>query len=72
VLVEVRDHVPGLAEPAKAFEASFTTKENGLGMGLVICRSFVEAHHGRPLAESADGTGATFGWTLPNHASTVS
>ena len=70
VLVEVRDCGPGLAEPDKAFEAFFTTKENGLGMGLAICRSIVEAHQGRLWAESADGTGATFCFTLPNHAST--
>jgi PAS domain S-box-containing protein len=69
VLVEVRDCGPGLAEPDKAFEAFYTTKENGLGMGLAICRSIVEAHRGRLWAESADGTGATFCFTLPNHAS---
>jgi len=65
VLVEVRDCGPGLAEPDKAFEAFFTTKENGLGMGLAICRSIVEAHQGRLWAESADGTGATFYFILP-------
>ena len=70
VLVEVRDCGSGLAEPDKAFEAFFTTKENGLGMGLAICRSIVEAHQGRLWAESASGTGATFCFTLPNHAST--
>jgi PAS domain S-box-containing protein len=65
VLVEVGDCGPGLAEPDKAFEAFFTTKENGLGMGLAICRSIVEAHHGRLWAESANGAGATFCFTLP-------
>jgi PAS domain S-box-containing protein len=70
VLVEVRDCGPGLTEPDKAFEAFYTTKENGLGMGLAICRSIVEAHQGRLWAESAGGTGATFCFTLPNHAST--
>lgn len=70
VLVEVRDCGPGLAEPDKVFEAFFTTKENGLGMGLAICRSIVDAHQGRLWAESANGTGATFCFTLPNHAST--
>jgi PAS domain S-box-containing protein len=70
VQVEVRDCGPGLVEPEKAFEAFYTTKENGLGMGLAICRSIVEAHQGRLWAESAEGTGATFYFTLPNHAST--
>jgi signal transduction histidine kinase len=67
VLVEVRDCGPGLTEPDKAFDAFFTTKENGLGMRLAICRSIVEAHQGRLWAESANGTGATFCFTLPNH-----
>jgi signal transduction histidine kinase len=71
VLVEVRDCGPGLADPDKAFEAFFTTKESGLGMGLAICRSVVEAHHGRLWAESGNGAGATFCFTLPKHASTV-
>jgi len=70
VLVEVSDCGPGLAEPDKAFEAFFTTKQNGLGMGLAICRSIVEAHRGRLWTESANGAGATFCFTLPKHAST--
>ena len=66
VLIEVRDCGSGLAEPNKAFEAFFTTKENGLGMGLAICRSIVEAHHGRLWAASVNGAGATFRFTLPS------
>ncbi len=69
VLVEVRDCGPGLAEPDKAFEAFFTTKLDGLGMGLAICRSIVEAHHGHLWADSVNGAGATFCFTLPMHAS---
>ena len=65
-VVEVRDCGPGLAEPDKAFEAFFSTKENGLGMGLAICRSIVEAHHGRLWAASVNGAGATFRFTLPS------
>jgi PAS domain S-box-containing protein len=71
VLVEVRDCGPGLTEPDKVFEAFYTTKENGLGMGLAICRSIAEAHQGRLWAESVDGAGATFYFILPNHASPV-
>ena len=76
VLVEVRDYGPGLAEPDKVFEAFFTTKENGLGMGLAICRSIVQAHNGQLWAASSNGAGATFRFTLPcfplpNHASTA-
>jgi PAS domain S-box-containing protein len=64
-LVEIRDSGPGLKDPEKVFEAFFTTKENGMGMGLAICRSIVEAHNGRLWAASTDGAGATFCFTLP-------
>jgi signal transduction histidine kinase len=55
----------GLKDPAKAFEAFFTTKVNGLGMGLAICRSIVEAHGGQLWAVSDGADGATFCFTLP-------
>ena len=64
-LIERRDHGVGLKDPDKAFEAFFTTKENGMGMGLAICRSIVEAHHGRLWAACGDGPGTTFSFTLP-------
>jgi PAS domain S-box-containing protein len=65
ILVEMRDSGLGLKDPEKVFEAFFTTKENGMGMGLTICRSIVEAHHGRVWAASGEGPGATFCFTLP-------
>jgi PAS domain S-box-containing protein len=64
-LIEIRDFGTGLKEPEKIFEAFFTTKENGLGMGLTICRSIVEAHDGRLWASPADGHGTIFHFTLP-------
>jgi PAS domain S-box-containing protein len=64
-LVKIQDSGVGLTDPEKVFEAFFTTKENGMGMGLAICRSIVEAHHGRLWATSAEGAGTTFSFTVP-------
>ena len=65
VRVEIRDSGIGLKDPNAVFEAFFTTKENGMGMGLAICRSIVLAHEGRLWATSGEGPGATFCFTLP-------
>ncbi|HYP12490.1 MAG TPA: PAS domain S-box protein, partial [Bryobacteraceae bacterium] len=72
VLVEVEDSGPGLVDPEKVFEAFFTTKENGMGMGLAICRSIINAHNGRLWAESSNGKGTTFSFTLPVQKTVVS
>jgi PAS domain S-box-containing protein len=72
VLVEIRDSGLGLKGPDTVFEAFFTTKENGMGMGLAICRSIVQAHNGRLWAASGEGPGATFCFTLPLQLSPVS
>jgi signal transduction histidine kinase len=68
VLVEVRDSGSGLKDPDRIFEAFFTTKENGMGMGLTICRSIIDAHRGRLWAASGEGQGTTFSFTLPVRA----
>jgi signal transduction histidine kinase len=47
------------------FNAFFTTKDNGTGMGLPISRSIIESHGGRLWAASAPGRGAMFQFTLP-------
>jgi PAS domain S-box-containing protein len=65
VLVEIRDSGVGLKDPEKVFEAFFTTKENGMGMGLAVCRSIIEGHQGRLWAASGEGAGTTFSFTLP-------
>ena len=67
-VVAVRDSGPGLA-PAnleRFFEAFYTTKPSGLGMGLSICRSIIEAHGGQVWASSNDGPGTTFQFSLPS------
>jgi signal transduction histidine kinase/HAMP domain-containing protein len=65
VQVDVRDHGIGIREPDRVFEAFFTTKESGLGMGLAICRSIAEAHDGRLWVASSDASGTTFSFALP-------
>lgn len=67
ILVAVRDSGPGLSEGAieRAFEAFYTTKSSGLGMGLSICRSIVEDHGGRLWAAANVPRGAAFQFTIP-------
>jgi signal transduction histidine kinase len=67
VFVEVRDSGPGL-DPAsleRLFASFYTTKTDGMGMGLSICRSIVEAHGGRLWARPNEPHGAVFRFTLP-------
>jgi PAS domain S-box-containing protein len=67
VLVSVRDLGPGLDPQGvdRLFEAFYTTKPDGLGMGLAICRSIIEAHGGRLWATANKPRGAVFQFTLP-------
>jgi C4-dicarboxylate-specific signal transduction histidine kinase len=67
VLVGVRDSGPGLAPATleRVFDAFYTTKSDGLGMGLSICRSIVEAHGGRLWATGHTPRGAFFQFTIP-------
>jgi signal transduction histidine kinase len=58
VRVEFRDNGPGISDVEKIFEPFFTSKEQGLGVGLSICRSIVDAHGGRLTAHVSSG------WTI--------
>jgi PAS domain S-box-containing protein len=74
ILVAVEDSGIGI-EPehaARLFNAFFTTKPDGMGMGLSICRSIIEAHGGQLWATANAPHGATFQFTLPLNADTVS
>jgi PAS domain S-box-containing protein len=65
--IAVSDTGPGISEEhlQRLFEPFFSTKQDGMGMGLAICRTTVEAHGGRLTVESRLGDGATFRVTLP-------
>ncbi len=66
-LVTVRDSGPGLDLKTvdRLFEAFYTTKVQGMGIGLAICRSIIEAHGGRLWARANVPCGAIFQFTLP-------
>jgi C4-dicarboxylate-specific signal transduction histidine kinase len=70
VQLEVRDAGTGFNPDAveTLFEAFHTTKEEGMGVGLSICRSIVESHGGRLWATLNEGPGATFGFSIPSTA----
>ena len=67
MIVAVEDTGPGLdAETrARVFDAFYSRKVEGMGMGLAISRSIVEAHGGKLWAESTLGAGASFRFSLP-------
>jgi C4-dicarboxylate-specific signal transduction histidine kinase len=67
VFVAVQDSGPGLEPESldRLFDAFYTTKPSGMGMGLSICRSIIEAHGGRVWAAPSQPQGAVFQFTLP-------
>ncbi|HST09697.1 MAG TPA: ATP-binding protein [Terriglobales bacterium] len=70
VLIAVEDVGPGVEpeDSKRIFEAFFTTKAEGMGMGLSICRSIVESHGGRITVAKAAPNGTVFQVTLPGHS----
>lgn len=73
VLIAISDSGPGFAPDhvARLFEAFFTTKKDGMGMGLPICRSIIEAHGGHITAQNNESGGATIAFHLPVVAATT-
>jgi hypothetical protein len=65
VTIAVSDRGPGIAEPSRLFQAFYTTKSEGMGLGLAICRTVVESHGGRLWAEANPGGGARLCFRLP-------
>jgi hypothetical protein len=67
VLVAVRDSGPGIdpEQLERVFDSFYTSKPSGMGLGLAICRSIVDAHEGRLWADANEPRGAVFQFTLP-------
>jgi signal transduction histidine kinase len=63
--IEVIDNGPGVDDAENIFDAFVTTKETGMGIGLAVSRSIVEAHEGQLWAENNSGFGAKFTVKLP-------
>ena len=68
-MVDVQDEGTGLVNLETIFEPFTTTKETGMGMGLAICRSIVEAHAGRIWVVRNEVRGVTFSFSLPTEPS---
>jgi C4-dicarboxylate-specific signal transduction histidine kinase len=68
VLVAIRDSGPGVDAEGRerVFDAFYTTKSSGVGMGLAICRSIIDAHGGRLWVDANEPRGAVFQFTLPS------
>jgi PAS domain S-box-containing protein len=73
IIVAVRDSGPGIdpEQLDRVFDAFYTTKSSGVGMGLSICRSIIAAHGGRLWAEANKPKGAVFRFTLPTDNSNL-
>jgi C4-dicarboxylate-specific signal transduction histidine kinase len=64
VTVSVTDRGPGIQDPGKLFQPFYTTKQEGMGLGLAICRTVIESHGGHLWAETTPEGGACFKFRL--------
>jgi signal transduction histidine kinase len=73
VRVSVRDAGVGIDAQSmkRLFDAFYTTKREGMGIGLSVSRSIIERHHGHLWAEPNDGPGATFSFSIPRGPESV-
>jgi signal transduction histidine kinase len=73
VRLSVRDAGVGVdpQNMTKLLDAFYTTKTDGMGIGLSISRSIIERHHGRLWAERNDGPGTTFFFSIPSGAESI-
>ena len=71
--LSVRDAGVGFDAQAKEkiFDAFYTTKRGGMGIGLSVSRSIIDSHHGRLWAITNDGPGATFAFSIPSKLKNV-
>ena len=74
IMVSVADTGTGIdpQDIERIFNPLFTTKSDGMGMGLLICRSIVESHQGRLWATRNEGLGVTFKFSLPVRSNSLS
>lgn len=67
-ILTVKDNGPGISDTQRVFTTHYSTKKNGLGMGLAICRSLAEIHQGSISADNLTEGGAIFSVKLPAHS----
>jgi len=68
VIIDIRDSGNGIPDLSRVFEPFFTTKERGMGIGLSLCRSIVQAHGGQLWAANNESVpGSTFSFSIPIH-----
>ena len=65
IVLHVRDNGPGIVDAARVFEPFYSTKSDGLGLGLAICRGIIESHRGKISAVAVEEGGTEFTFSIP-------